>query len=227
MLHAERRSREGGLEEQLRIQSAPMHALPYRDGIFDVSIGELGLTAGAAPDQAVAELARVTRAGGTVVLVQLAWTAPVSDAKQRELSELLGFSPRPLVDWKRQLQEHGIEGLYTEQWSEGSNALRSVADRPVPGLTSGFSLRERLDVTRRAWKRWGLRGAVGAWGEGGRLQRVLERERVLHLVILKGTRTAPPNAELDSTDEAASKETPKPTDVSDLPLFGNGAHTEP
>lgn len=162
-----------------------------------------------------------------MVLVQLAWTAPVSDGKQQEISQLLGFSPRPLVEWKRMLSAHGIEGLYSEHWSEGSNALRSVADRAVPGLTSGFSLRERLDVTRRAWKRWGLRGAVGAWGEGGRLQRILERERVLRLVIIKGVRVSTSNVEFDSEDEEASPDAGKPTDVSDLPLFGNGAHTEP
>ena len=166
VLAAEERARQGGLEEQLRVQSAPMDALPYRDGIFDVSVGELGLTAGASAEGAVSELARVTRPGGAVVLVQLAWTAPVTEAKQQEITKLLGFSPRPLVEWKRLMMGNGIQRLYAEDWSEGSNALRSGSSRPVPGLTSKFSLRERLDVTRRAWKRWGFRGARGCVGRG-------------------------------------------------------------
>ena len=226
VLAAEERARRSGLEERLRIQSAPMDALPYRDGIFDVSIGELGLTAGASGDGAVAELARVTRPGGAVVLVQLAWTAPVTEAKQTEITKLLGFGPRPLVEWKRLMMGRGIQRLYAEDWSQGSTALRSGSDRAVPGLTSGFSLRERLDVTRRAWKRWGLRGAVGAWGEGGRLQRLLDRERVLRLVILKGTRVSIANVEPEPRPDQRRADGAKASDVSDLPLFGNGTRSD-
>ncbi len=222
---AEERVRTAELTERLRVQAAPMDALPYRDGIFDVGLGELGLTSGADADEAVAELVRVTRPGGTVVLLQVAWTAPVALDKQRRIARALGFEPRPLIEWKRLLSGHAVGDLYAEDWSEGSNALRSVSAAPLPGVVDGFSFRDRIDVTRRAWKRWGLRGAVEVWGEGGLLQRVLQRERPLSLVLLKGVRQA---AELRGVEAEKAEDGPppieiRPSDVSDLPLFGSSA----
>ncbi|MEZ4417516.1 MAG: methyltransferase domain-containing protein [Gemmatimonadota bacterium] len=217
---AEARAREAGLADRMHVQVAPMDALPYRDGIFDVSIGGLGTTAGSRPEDAVAEIARVTRPGGSVVLIQLAWTAPVAPARRRRIERLLGFSPLALVEWKRVLSDAGIESIHAEDWSDGRTALRSEAVEPFPDLAVRLSWRERIDVSRRAFKRWGLRGALGVWGEGSRLHRLLAREKLLTLVVLEGTRTGLATV-APIAAPASDRMGTRPSDVSDLPLFGN------
>jgi ubiquinone/menaquinone biosynthesis C-methylase UbiE len=58
---ATRRARDAGVEGAFTFETAALDDLPYRDGTFDVAIGEIGLAASADPARAVAELARVTR----------------------------------------------------------------------------------------------------------------------------------------------------------------------
>ncbi|MCA9737394.1 MAG: methyltransferase domain-containing protein [Gemmatimonadetes bacterium] len=211
----EARSRGAGLAERMHVQAAPMDALPYRDGIFDVTLAELGLTARALPGPAIQELARVTRPGGTVLLIQLAWTAPVPEGRRHRIEALLGFRPLAVVEWKRLLGDAGIDAVHAEDWTEGPTALMPRPIEPLLELADRLSWRARLDVSRLAWRRWGLRGALDAWGEGSRLQRLLARERVLSLVLLKGTRRVAPPLPAPPVDEGVRAQ-----DVSDLPLFG-------
>ncbi len=76
---AEARARESGLSPHLQLQTAPPYALPYRDEIFDVSVGELGLAAHCDPADAVRELVRVTKPGGHIVPSgRPRWTRPAS-----------------------------------------------------------------------------------------------------------------------------------------------------
>jgi len=61
---AEASARDGGLSGTLTYQAGRSDALPYRDAIFDVSIGEIGLANHCDPADAVRELVRVTKPGG-------------------------------------------------------------------------------------------------------------------------------------------------------------------
>ena len=188
---AEVRAREAGLEAKVSFETARLDELPYRDGIFDVAIGELGLAATADPARAVAELARVTRPFGHVVLVQLTWTGHVDEARREVLVAHLGARPLILVEWKQLLRDAGVVDLAVEDWSDAPSPFRPSAGGPFPDFSEIFTLREKLGILRRAQKRWGWRGVKGALVREREIHRLLTRERVLGLTMIKGTRWAP------------------------------------
>ena len=142
--------RDAGLGTSLQFQAGAADSLPYRDGIFDVAVGELGMAAHVDPADAVRELVRVTKPGGAVVLVQLSCRAPVDEARRQVLSEHLGARPMMAVEWKRFLKSAGVEDVFTEDWSDeetagagGQAVLRFHRDLLVVGesrhLASGLA----------------------------------------------------------------------------------------
>lgn len=184
------RSREDGLEGAFTFETAPLDDLPFRDGTFDVAIGEIGLAASADPARAVSELARVTRPHGCVVLVQLIWTGNVDPHRREILVQHLGARPMILVEWKQLLRDAGVVELTVEDWSDAPSPFRpsAAAGGPFPDFSEIFSLRERLGILSRAWKRWGWKGVQGAVVREGEIHRLLTRERVLGLSLIKGTK---------------------------------------
>jgi len=186
----EARARGEGIAESLQVQHASMDRLPYRDEVFDVSVGEMGLMARAEPDEAIGELVRVTRPGGSVALAQLVWKAPVDERRRRILSEHLGARPTLLVELKRILREHGITDLHTEDWSDEETAFRRRIAKPFPDFAELFSLSEKLGILRRAWRRWGWRGVKTALLREREVHRLLTRERIIALVLVVGTKAA-------------------------------------
>jgi SAM-dependent methyltransferase len=184
---AARRARAGGQEGAFTFESVALDDLPYRDGTFDVAIGEIGLAASADPRRAVAELARVTRPYGCVVLVQLIWTGNVDLARRETLVSHLGARPMILVEWKQLLRDAGVVELVVEDWSDAPSPFRPAAS-PFPDFAELFSLRERLGILSRAWRRWGWAGVQGAVIREREIHRLLTRERVLGLSLIKGTR---------------------------------------
>lgn len=221
------RVRGAGLGDRLQIQRAPSDKLPYRDEIFDVTVGELGMTAGTDPEAAVRELVRVTRPGGAVVLVQLVWTAPVDPARRNVLSAHLGVEPRMLVEWKRLLREAGVRGLHIEDWTDPETAFRPHVAKPFPDFAELFSLPEKLGILVRAWKRWGWTGVRAVLARERDVHRLLTHERVLGLDLIKGTRGTTADEPLDADDEAPepaaeadpAASRPEPTETRGLPLF--------
>ncbi len=241
---AEARSRRDGISLRLQFQTGRSDALPYRDAIFDVAVGEVGLAAHCDPADAVRELVRVTRPGGAVVLVQLVWTAPVDDVRRRILSEHLGAKPLMLVEWKRLLRDAGLVELHTEDWSDEQTAFRPRVAKPFPDFSEIFSIREKLGILRRAWSRWGWNGVRLVLAREREVHRLLTRERILALDLIKGRRPMVPDGPgpvqgpvgTEVADEAASGSTPRSTgphssaeaggadgvgeDTAGLPLFG-------
>jgi SAM-dependent methyltransferase len=202
---AEERARGEGLAGSLQFQAAPADALPYRDEIFDVSVGEIGLAAESDPSGAVSELVRVTRPGGYVVLVQLVWKAAVDEDRQRILAEHLGARPLLLVDWKRRLRAHGIEELRTEDWSDTETAFRSREVKPFPDFAEIFSLPEKIGILRRAWRRWGWTGVRTVLEREREIHRLLNRERILGLDLLTGRKPAEPEGAPADEDVAVDE----------------------
>lgn len=184
---AGKRARDEGLDGAITFETATLDDLPYRDASFDVVIGGIGLAASADPARAVAELARVTKPRGCVVLVQLIWTGNVDPARRATLVEHLGARPMILVEWKQLLRDAGVVELVVEDWSDAPSPFRPAAS-PFPDFTEIFSLRERLAILRRAWRRWGWSGVQGAVLREREIHRLLTRERVLGLSLIKGTR---------------------------------------
>lgn len=245
---AESRTRDGGLSSRIQFQTGMPDSLPYRDEVFDVAVGELGLAARADPATAVRELARVTRPGGTVVLVQLAWRAPVDPGRARVLAEHLGARPLMLVEWKRHLKEAGVEELQAEEWSDEDASFRARVVRPFPDFAEIFTLTEKVGVLRRAWARWGLQGMRAVLVREREVHKLLTRERILGLVLLRGRKQEAQAAgeepaaqgaggdegggrtpsETGRTKEAKGEPGPDPAGGGDaetagLPLFGGGA----
>lgn len=225
------RARRRSLADRLQVQCSSSDALPYRDGIFDVAIGEVGMTADADPAAAIRELVRVTRPGGSVVLVQLVWRAPVDASRRQVFEEHLGVRPQMLVEWKRLLREHAVEQLHTEDWTDPTTAFRSTSVKPFPDFAELFSLPEKLGILRRAWGRWGWSGVRAVLARERAVHRLLTRERVLSLDLIKGMRAGPAiesmeqvgeSADLDMATPAAASEDSDQTasePVEGLPLF--------
>jgi SAM-dependent methyltransferase len=192
---AERRTREELPETPLAFEAAALDDLPFKDGIFDVAIGELGLAALADPRRAVAELARVTKPFGCVVLVQLIWTGNVDPERREILVQHLGARPLILVEWKQLLRDAGVVDLTVEDWSDAPSPFRPAAGGPFPDFAEIFTFREKVGIMRRALRRWGWRGVRGAIVREREIHRLLTRERVLGLTMIKGTRWTPEAAE--------------------------------
>jgi SAM-dependent methyltransferase len=188
---AERRAREAGLEGRFTFETARPDDLPYRDGIFDVAIGEIGLAASSDPARAVSELARVTKPFGCVVLVQLIWTQKVEAERREILVQHLGARPMILVEWKQLLRDAGVVELTVEDWSRAPSPFRPSAGGPFPDFAEIFTLREKVAILRRALRRWGWRGVKGALLREREIHRLLKDERVLGLSLIKGTRWDP------------------------------------
>lgn len=185
---AERRARGTELEHRLHFQTAPMDDLPYRDGIFDVCIGEYGLAASGDPAKAIREMARVTKPMGCVVLVQLIWTGNVDEERRNILVDYLGLRPMLLVEWKQMLRDAGVVELHVEDWSDQASSLRPRVSTPFPDFARIFSLREKARILHRALRRWGWRAVRGAVLREQEVHRLLTRERVLGLSLIKGVR---------------------------------------
>jgi len=217
---AEARARAEGLAARIQLQAAPFDALPYRDEVFDVVVGELGLAAQVDPAEALREIVRVAKPGGRIVLVRLVWKAPVEPARQMLLTRRLGARPLMLVEWKRLLRDEGVRDVHIEDWSEEETSFRPKVDKPFPDFSEVFTVWEKLVVLRRAWKRWGFRGVRWLLEREWEIHRLLTHERILGLVLLVGRRA--PAAE--GPEESAEGAGEAATDVgtAGLPLFGSG-----
>ncbi len=187
------RFRDLGIATRAQIQQGVADALPYRDAIFDVVVGEIGTTTRSGPAGAVKQIARVTRPGGTVVLVQPVWKAPVDPVRRAVLAEHLGVHPQMLVEWKRLLRTHGVAEILVEDWSDDETAFRGNAAKPFPDFAELFSLPEKLGILRRAWGRWGWTGVKAVLQRERDVHRLLTRERLLGLDLIKGVRVADPD----------------------------------
>lgn len=185
---ATERAKRAGLAGRLHFEGASLHELPYQDEVFDLAVGEIELGAAQDPTAAMGELVRVTRPGGTVVLVQLVWLRPLEDARREELVERLGVRPLMLVEWKQMLLDAGVEDLTVEDWSDAgvSQGQPSV----LGGLSELFTFRGRLHILPRAWRRWGWSGVRAVLSRERELRRLLEEERVLGVTLIKGKRRA-------------------------------------
>lgn len=246
---AETYMRKAGLTDVVSFQAASPDDLPFRDETFDVVVGEVGLAGRVDPKDAIRELTRVTRPGGQVVLVQLVWTAPVDEDRRRILSAHLGARPLMMVEARRVLLEAGVVDLVAEDWTDEETAFRPQVKKPFPDFSELFTLKEKLGILRRAWRRWGWRGVVTVFQREGEVHRLLTRERLLGLNLLKGTK-APGDIEAEqppvdaehapAPDEVSgSKAAEKPgepgkeedegeeadedLETAGLPLFGDGA----
>jgi SAM-dependent methyltransferase len=185
---ADARARAEELHHRLTFQQAQLDDLPFKDAMFDVAIGEVALGALAEPARAVAELARVTRPMGSVVLVQLVWTGHVDEERREILVRHLGARPLLLMEAKQLLRDAGVVELQVSDWSDRPTPFRPGGGLPFHDLAGLFTLRQKLKILRRAVSRWGWGGLRGAIVREHEIHRLLTAERALGLAIIRGTR---------------------------------------
>lgn len=171
----------------MSFQASPLHDLPFDDAVFDGAIGEPVLAASSDPARAVAELARVVKPYAPVVLCQLTWNADF-DAEEREaVIERLGLGLRHLVEWKQMMREAGLVEIEVQDWTDSGTRGRL-------GTAPRFTLRQKLQIASRAWRRWGWRAARGAVDKETQLLQDLAQERAIGFHVIRGVKWPHPRS---------------------------------
>jgi SAM-dependent methyltransferase len=182
---ATERAKAKRLSSRLQFEEAALTSLPYQDDVFDLAVAEIELAGSADPGQVVRELARVTRVGGTVVLIQLVWVRPLDPSRREALVRRLGIRPRMVVEWKQMLRGAGVGEIgVDDRWGTGGATHRNPL---LGGVEELFTLRGKLRILPRAWRRWGWAGVRAVLSRERELRRLLSEERVLRLAVIWGT----------------------------------------
>jgi SAM-dependent methyltransferase len=178
---AERRLRDFVSDVRLGFDVAPLDDLPHETAVFDAAVGESAIAAARDPQRALAELVRVVKPLGRVVLLVPTWTSEIPQGDREALVERLGLRPFLLVEWKQMSREAGLVDLTVQDWSEGGTSASSDV---VPALT----WREKVQIAGRAWRRCGWRAARGAVQRELELLQELSRDRALGFQVISGVK---------------------------------------
>lgn len=182
---AEARRRENPPPATVVFEVAPFEDLPHETAVFDASIAESSVAAASDPARALAELVRVTKPLGQIVLLLPTWTSEIESDDREELVERLGLRPRLLVEWKQLLRGAGLVEIAVQDWSDGGPAAPASGPRDaMPGLT----WRQKAQITGRAWRRRGWRAARGAVRREMELLDDLSRDRALGFQLISGVK---------------------------------------
>ena len=180
---AEARARDLKTPLSLSYQQARLDDLPHESNVFDGGLAEPLLSAAADPERAVAELARVTKPMGPVVLLQLTWSSDMGESAREMLVERLGLRPHLLVEWKQMMREAGLVEIQVQDWTEaGAKAAAESEEEPV------LTWQQKVQIAGRAWRQLGWKGARGAVARERALLKELTRERALGFQLLKGVK---------------------------------------
>ena len=173
----------------LTYQHAPLDDLPHEDAVFDIAIGEPALSSAADPARAVAELARVTRPLGTIVLLQPTWTTDVPVDSRQPIVERLGLRPYFLVEWKQMMRAAGVVELQVQDWATRTPSRPTT--RPsgtVEIQPAQLTWRQKMQIVGRAWRGRGWREARTAVARETELIRELSRERTIGFQLITGVK---------------------------------------
>jgi 2-polyprenyl-3-methyl-5-hydroxy-6-metoxy-1,4-benzoquinol methylase len=183
---AETRARESALGGVISYQLSGLDDLPYEDAVFDAAVGEPSIASLEHPAKAVAELARVTRPMGPIVLLQPTWSSEITGAAREMLVERLGLRPRLLVEWKQMLRDAGVVEIQVQDWTSGGPARASGTFKAAD--PASLTWQQKMQIVGRAWRRWGWREARTAVERETTLLRELSRERAIGFQLIKGVK---------------------------------------
>jgi len=190
---AEERARAHGHTLPLHYEQASLDDLPHETGVFDIGIGEPGLTGAGDPARAVAELVRVTKPMGSVVLLQPTWSADIASSVRELLAERLGLRPFLVVEWKQMLREAGVVDVQVQDWTAGAPGGGAPGTGGPSAQKPTLTWRQKIQIVSRALRRWGWRGGALRAGRDAieretTLLRELSRERVIGFQLIKGVK---------------------------------------
>jgi SAM-dependent methyltransferase len=167
-------------------QHAPLDDLPHETAVFDIAIAEPPLSAAADPARAVAELVRVTKPMGSVVLLQPTWTSELAAEIRSLVIERLGLRPYLVVEWKQMLREAGVVELQVQDW--GGHAAVWRRGEAEGGGAPQLTWRQKVQILGRVWRQWGWREARSAVERETTLIRELTRSRAVGFQLIKGVK---------------------------------------
>jgi len=171
-------------------QAAPLDDLPHETAVFDAAVGEPAIAAAADPARAVAELVRVTKPMGPVVLLELTWGSELTAPARELLVQRLGLRPHLLVEWKRMLRDAGVVDVQVQDWTSGEpggastlGAARDAAD------AAHLTWQQKVQIATRSWRKWGgWRAAREAVQQEVSLLRDLADERAIGFQVIRGVK---------------------------------------
>ncbi len=174
-------------EAAVSVQHSAFDDLPFDDAVFDAAIGQPMLAASADPARAVAELVRVVKPYAPVVLCQLTWNLEFDAEGKQAVIARLGLGLRHLVEWKQMMREAGLVEIEVQDWTDRGTRGRVASD-------PRFTLREKLQIAGRAWRRWGWRAAREAVEQETALLGELARERAVGFHVIRGVKWPHPRS---------------------------------
>jgi 2-polyprenyl-3-methyl-5-hydroxy-6-metoxy-1,4-benzoquinol methylase len=174
----------------LSYQQAPLDDLPHESNVFDAGLAEPLLSSAADPERAVAELTRVTKPMGPVVLLELTWSSDMSQSAREMLVERLGLRPHLLIEWKQMMREAGLVEIQVQDWTEAGAKAAAESDEEAV-----LTWQQKAQIAGRAWRQLGWKGARGAVARESALLKELTRERALGFQLLKGVKWPYPKQE--------------------------------
>jgi SAM-dependent methyltransferase len=181
----------------LSYQQAALDDLPYESNVFDAAIGEPELAAAVDPAKAVAELVRVTKPMGVVVLLELTWSSELPESARELVVERLGLRPRLLVEWKQMLRDAGVVDVQVDDWTdECDDEIADCGDEAGPQL----NWQDKWQIVGHAFRRSGWKEARATLARERELLRELSRERSMGFSIIKGVKW--PHATVEAPVEA-------------------------
>jgi SAM-dependent methyltransferase len=186
----------------LSYQQAPLDDLPHETAVFDAAIGEPAIAGASDPARAVAELVRVTKPMGTVVLLQLTWGSELSADERELLVERLGLRPHLPVEWKRMLRVAGVVDVRVQDWTSGEPGGQSTAAASRDAADAAqLTWQQKVQIVTRSWRKWGggWRAARAAVEREMELLRDLSDERAIGFQLITGVKWPHPRTERRDT----------------------------
>jgi SAM-dependent methyltransferase len=175
----------------LSYQQSPLDDLPHESAVFDAAIGEPAVAGARDPARAVAELVRVTKPMGSIVLLQLTWGSELSADERELLVERLGLRPHLLVEWKRMLRDAGVVDVQVQDWTSGEPGGHSTASASRDAADAAqLTWQQKVQIATRSWRKWGggWRAARAAIEREMELLRDLSDERAIGFQLIKGVK---------------------------------------
>jgi SAM-dependent methyltransferase len=144
---ANRRARNAGVGAYVRHRKADAVALPWPDGFFDATRSERVFQHLLEPDRAFAELVRVTRPGGRIVILDGDWATFTVESDETAIERRLArFHAEQMIH--NPYSGRRLRGLF------GSHGLRDVTTEVWPVLVTDYASARRVsrleDIEREA-----------------------------------------------------------------------------
>lgn len=182
--HADERARCAALP--LSYQQGALDDLPYESSVFDAAIGEPEMAAAADTPRAVAELVRVTKPMGAIVLLQLTWNSELPASRRELVVERLGLRPQLLVEWKQMLRDAGAVDIQVTDWTH--ECPHGDMSDDCDGGQLQFNWQDKLRIMGRALRHSGIVEARHALALETDLLLELSHERSMNFSIIKGVK---------------------------------------